>query len=213
MGLCCASQQIWVPMAASGPKPEVLFNNHTSAFISSGHATALAQVREVPLPDVSRCSKLSKLLLDHLVGTAEKRQWYTDPEGLGGLKIDEQFNLGALKDRQRGRFFAFENPASVNPDKPKRFAAVRSIAHQTPGRHKLVALENCRHPVTKCQMSELFTAAVQERIRENDKSVSSPLEQRCEDRIEFAIGTRKQDIKLYCMGTGCSLEFARLVFS
>jgi len=58
MGLCCASQQIWVPMAASGPKPEVLFNNHTSAFISSGHGTALAQVREVPGP--YSCSAASK---------------------------------------------------------------------------------------------------------------------------------------------------------
>jgi hypothetical protein len=35
-------------MAGMGSKPEVLFNNHTSAFTSSGHATALAQVRVVP---------------------------------------------------------------------------------------------------------------------------------------------------------------------
>ena len=36
-------------MVRLGSKPEVLFNDHTSAFTSSGHATALVLVREVPI--------------------------------------------------------------------------------------------------------------------------------------------------------------------
>jgi hypothetical protein len=45
---CCASQHFGPPDFRNGSKPEGLFNGHTSAFASSGHATALAQVREVP---------------------------------------------------------------------------------------------------------------------------------------------------------------------
>jgi hypothetical protein len=40
-----------------GSKPEVLFNNHTSAFTSSGHATALALVRKVPCVDGSELAR------------------------------------------------------------------------------------------------------------------------------------------------------------
>ena len=56
---------------------------------SSGHRAALALSRYVPLPDLSRCSKLSKLLLDHLVGGHLHDQRHREAERLCGLEVDD----------------------------------------------------------------------------------------------------------------------------
>src|SRR5262245_27276009 len=44
--------------------------------------------REVPIQDLSRCSKLSRLL-DHLVGEREQLRWHFQTECLGSLEIDQ----------------------------------------------------------------------------------------------------------------------------
>jgi hypothetical protein len=50
-------------------------------------------------------------LFDHLVGGRKQRLWHIKTEGLGGLEIDDEIELGWLYDRQVGRLLAFENPA------------------------------------------------------------------------------------------------------
>jgi hypothetical protein len=74
------------------PKPEMLFNNHTSAFTSSGHALAVALVRKVPQPAVSRCSKAASLF-DHLVGADEQRCRKLNTERLRGFQVDNDFKF------------------------------------------------------------------------------------------------------------------------
>ena len=46
-------------------------------------------VREVPIGDLSRCSKLSDLL-DHLVGAGEQRRRNFEAERLRGFEVDDQ---------------------------------------------------------------------------------------------------------------------------
>ena len=60
-----------------------------SAFASCGHRAAKAYGRSVPIPDLSRRSKLSKLLLDHLVGGHLHDQRYREAERLCGLEVDD----------------------------------------------------------------------------------------------------------------------------
>jgi hypothetical protein len=47
-----------------------------------------------------------RVLLDHLVGAADQRQWNGKAEGLGGLKVHDEFNFRGLLDRQIGRLVA-----------------------------------------------------------------------------------------------------------
>jgi hypothetical protein len=51
-----------------------------------------AKRRSVPLPDLSRCSKVSKLL-DHLVGCSEQFVRHREAEHPGGLGVDNQLEL------------------------------------------------------------------------------------------------------------------------
>ena len=56
-------------------------------------------------------------LFDHLVRTAEQRQWHCDAECPGGLKINYQLDLGSLLHRQVGRLVSFENLATKAPNR------------------------------------------------------------------------------------------------
>src|SRR6266567_4480030 len=57
-------------------------------------------------------------LFDHLVGACEQRRRNVQTERLGGFKIDDEFELGRLQNRQLGWLRAFENPACVNARLP-----------------------------------------------------------------------------------------------
>ena len=48
------------------------------------------------------CSDMGLALLDHLVSAAAQRQGHRQAERLGGLEVDDHFNLGCLLDRQAG---------------------------------------------------------------------------------------------------------------
>ena len=54
-----------------------------------------------------QCSK--KILFDHLVGDGKQRRRHVQAERLSGFKIDYQFELGRLFDRQFRRIGPFEN--------------------------------------------------------------------------------------------------------
>src|ERR1700730_8071782 len=49
---------------------------------------------------------------------------------VGGFEINDELEFGRLHDRQSGRLFALENPASVDTNLAKRIGQTGSIAHQ-----------------------------------------------------------------------------------
>src|SRR5262245_15680210 len=51
--------------------------------------------------------------LDHLVGAGEQRGRYIDAKRPGGLQIDDELELGRLKDRQIGRLLPLEDMPDI----------------------------------------------------------------------------------------------------
>ena len=60
--------------------------------------THAVQQRMSALPPIATEKADIAGLLDHLVGTAEKRDWEGDTERLCGFEIEGQFNLRCLHD-------------------------------------------------------------------------------------------------------------------
>ena len=53
-------------------------------------------------------------LFDHLVGTADQRDWDGEAERFGGLDVDDQLDFGGLLDGQVSRLLAFENSTCID---------------------------------------------------------------------------------------------------
>jgi len=115
LGRCCWNLQ---PKEILIPSAKRLFQQHRSkreaaffwimsASAGSGHSGRQANAREVPLPDLSRCSKRSKLL-DHLVSDGEDTSRNGETECLRGLEVEQKFVLGRLHHRQVARLLAFQ---------------------------------------------------------------------------------------------------------
>src|SRR5215510_7688773 len=112
------------------------------------------------------------LLLDHLVGGHLHDQRHREAERLGGPKIDHQFELGWLQDRQVGWLCALENVPSVNARLAIGASNACPIAHQAAGfdviapvvnRWNGMARRECNQPLTLA--SREWTAADQQRAR------------------------------------------------
>ena len=66
-------------------------------------------------------------LFDYLVGAADERNWYLEPERLDGLQVDDDFR--DLLHREIGRLLAFEDAAGVDADQPVQFSNGKRVGN------------------------------------------------------------------------------------
>ena len=69
----------------------------------------------MPIADITHRSERS-LLFDHLVDAGEQKRRHIQADCLGGLKIDDQFVLGGLHDRQIARLRALEDTSGIDAE-------------------------------------------------------------------------------------------------
>ena len=85
-----------------------------TGFANPGHPHRRLSQQNLPISDI--CSAANCSLFDHLVGAAEQREWHREPKRLGGLQVEDQFDLGELLHRQRGGILALENATDIDAD-------------------------------------------------------------------------------------------------
>src|SRR5271154_952474 len=73
------------------------------------------------------------LSLDHLIGGRQQSFRDGKAERLGGLEVDDQFELGGLLHRQIGWFVALENAPGIDASLVVLIGKAAAIAHQAAG--------------------------------------------------------------------------------
>ena len=76
-------------------------------------------------------------LLDDLVGGGEQRWRHGEADGLGGLQVDDELELGRLQNWQVGWLLTLEDTAGVDAELAVSVGKARSVAHQPAGFDKL----------------------------------------------------------------------------
>src|SRR5207245_1727759 len=87
------------------------------------------------------------LLLDHLVGASDDGLRDRKAEGLGGLEVDHQLELGRLLDGQVGGLRAFQDLVHVNGRAAERVGTAGSIGHEAASVDVLPLCIHGRQPI------------------------------------------------------------------
>src|SRR5258705_8741339 len=107
--------------------------------------------------------------LDHLVGPLEERRRDRQPEGLGGLEVDDELEPARALDRQIGRARALHNAVDVPGRLPKQLRQIRPIAEQAAGFGKLGLDARRRQAIAYRALDDPGAVHVDQRPREHEK--------------------------------------------
>src|SRR4029453_667695 len=111
-------------------------------------------------------------------------------ERLGGLGIDDQFELGRLLDRQVCRPGAFENTSGVDPGFAVRFRNTGSVSHQPAGLDIFARHIAGRQPMAGGEGNKSSTLAKKEWTAADKQRTGTRLYDCCKGDIEFMFGGR-----------------------
>src|ERR1700730_16201091 len=98
-------------------------------------------------------------LLDHLVGTREKRRWHIDSKRLGGFEIDHQLELGWPLDWQLTGVCACKNPSDIRRGLREDRRKIRTIGHQAAELWKRIEKADRRQSIVQGEISDVRALA------------------------------------------------------
>ena len=94
------------------------------------------------------------LSFNDLVCTGEQSGWHVEAECLGGLEIDDQFELGRRLHRQVGGRLTAQDAVDIGRRLPILLGEVGGVGHETAGRHEETERVDCGQAVPGRQRND-----------------------------------------------------------
>src|SRR5262244_657557 len=127
-------------------------------------------------------------LLDHLIGSGEERRRDCEPEGFGGLEVDDELEYGRLLDGEICRFRALQDLVHVASGAPGLLEEVRYIGHQTTLTSVVLVLEHRREPELNRRVQDPPAVKEEERIIQREERIGTLSRQGGQGSIELLNG-------------------------
>src|SRR5262249_51620908 len=103
--------------------------------------------------------------------------------------VDYQLELGRLRHRHVGRFFALEDATSINADLTIPSKVARAVAYKTANFGKCAQKVDGRKQVTRCKRHQLHA-----RVSTDNKRLRSILHERSKGGFDFVIGAGLENV-------------------
>src|SRR5262245_45059918 len=111
--------------------------------------------------------------------------------------IDDQFELGGLYHRQVSGLCTLEDAANINTHLTIGMRNVAAIGHQPTNLGKFTSRIYRGDSVAPCQLGQLQTPCVEERIAADKEGVRPLPDKSRKDRIDLAAGAGVKDLDLH----------------
>src|SRR5262245_58890079 len=134
--------------------------------------------------------------LDHLVGAGYQRWRHLEAERSRSLKIDNEFELGGLHDRQVGRLGAFEDWTGIDADLTPHVRNIGPIAHQPAGFDLLASGIGRGNPVARRKRRKLNAPADEERVGCDKQGIGPVAHEGGECCLDLAAGASVEELNL-----------------
>src|SRR5207249_10581039 len=113
--------------------------------------------------------------LDDLVGSYQERLGDGQPEGLGDLHVDHEFELRWLLHWEVGRFGALEDLVDIYGSATADLGAPRSVGNQAAGDHVVFTEIHGWQPNLRGELCDFPASATDDRVAGNDETLNARL--------------------------------------
>src|SRR5262245_49239110 len=140
-------------------------------------------------PDLHRLDRTSLRLahlFDHLIGLCQQVRRDSDTDRVCRRQVDYQLELGWLRDRQVGRFLAFENASGIDADLAIAREVACSITHEPADFGEFPQKVDSRKQITGRKCHDLHATIDEERVGTDSQGVRPVSHERSKGLFDLA---------------------------
>src|SRR6266404_7377878 len=120
-----------------------------------------------PCPPLPRDAARS---FNHLVRPREQHRRHTEPQGVGSLQVDHQFELGRRLHGKIAGIGALQDPVDIGCGAAEDIDGIAAVRNETAARSKHAQWIDCGQPVARRERNDQITMAGGEGIRQDDQA-------------------------------------------
>src|SRR5262245_27767602 len=135
--------------------------------------------------------------LDQLVGPLKERRRHRQAEGLGGLQVDDQLELGRLFDGKVSGVGTSQNLVRLNGTAAEEIREIGPIGHEAACLGSLPECEYCGQPTREREIDDALMLTIEHWARQDDERAGMISRHRGECSLEVVGAPCLQPLQLH----------------